>query len=303
MDVVHNTNHLSPVINLITPEVSTPTISSSAMLAEVNISQWIGRKQDKEVANEVDVAKQTKTRAGSYSKKLLPDEPVFETIGSIVSEARLYHKHTTMPWSNSGLRLLTTKMFFDYQKKMTEYEDKFNRAVDAFIAEYHAMVARAPAKLNELFKFEDYPNEDDLRGKFRFSIKFAPVPEAGDFRVDVGNEALAQLKESYVAMYKEQIEDAYKDVWQRLYEPLKHMSTKLEGNEKQTFRDTLVTNVQDIVSLLDKFNITDDPMLRKAKLKIEHTLMGITPDALREDDHLRLDTKRKVDELLKEFSW
>jgi hypothetical protein len=54
---------------------------------------------------------------------------------------------------------------------------------------------------------------------------------------------------------------------------------------------------------LDKFNVTDDPKMKQAKAKIESALVGITPDALREDDDLRLDTKNKVDDLLKEFSW
>ena len=58
-----------------------------------------------------------------------------------------------------------------------------------------------------------------------------------------------------------------------------------------------------IVELLDKFNVTNDDTMRKAKLKITDALRGITPDALREDDYLRHDTKRKVDDLLKEFTW
>jgi len=65
----------------------------------------------------------------------------------------------------------------------------------------------------------------------------------------------------------------------------------------------LVTNVTEMCDLLEKFNVTDDPKLKQAKLRIENTLRGITPDALREDDGLRLETKSKVDALLKEMSW
>ena len=81
------------------------------------------------------------------------------------------------------------------------------------------------------------------------------------------------------------------------------MSAKLAGENKQIFRDTLVTNVREMVELLDKFNITNDRTMHQAKVKIESALLGVTPDALREDDDFRLDTKSKVDELLKEFSW
>ena len=81
------------------------------------------------------------------------------------------------------------------------------------------------------------------------------------------------------------------------------MSDKLAGDKKQIFRDTLVTNVKDMCDLLEKFNITGDAKMRQARMKIEDALLGVTPDALREDDYLRLDTKSKVDALLKEFTW
>ena len=84
---------------------------------------------------------------------------------------------------------------------------------------------------------------------------------------------------------------------------LTNMSAKLAGEKKQIFRDTLVTNVRDMIDLLDRFNVTDNPKMKQAKTKIENALLGVTPDALREDDDFRLDTKAKVDELLKEFSW
>ena len=43
--------------------------------------------------------------------------------------------------------------------------------------------------------------------------------------------------------------------------------------------------------------------MKQARVRIENILRGVTPDALREDDDLRLDTKSKVDALLKEMNW
>ena len=39
--------------------------------------------------------------------------------------------------------------------------------------------------------------------------------------------------------------------------------------------------------------------MEMAHKKLRHALNGVTPEALREDDHLRLDTKRTVDEVIK----
>ena len=285
------------------PTNNAPSIATSAMLVELNISLWTGRKFDKNVSQEIDTQKHATTRAGNYHKKLFADEPKFEAITKFAGSARTAHYYQTMPWSDSGLRLLTTPLFFDYNKKMTEADAEFNRLVGEFINDYDNMIARAHTKLGNLFNPEDYPSIDEVADKYHFRLKYSPVPEVGDFRVDVGTDALKQLNESYASYYQEQLNNAYKDVWQRTYEALKSMSDRLAGDNKQIFRDTLVTNVTGIVELLDKFNVTNDDAMRKAKLKITDALRGITPDALREDDYLRHDTKRKVDDLLKEFTW
>jgi hypothetical protein len=273
------------------------------MLVELNISVWTGRKFDKGVSQEIDTQKHTTTRAGNYSKRLFADEPVFDAIQKFAGNSRTYHYHATMPWSDSGLRLLTTTMFFDYQKEITGMEMEFNTLVEQFVNQYDKLVLQAQMKLGALFNPDDYPHVDTVQEKFRFSVKFAPVPEVGDWRVNVGNEAQEMLRDSYAEYYQSNLEQAYADVWERTHEALKRMSDKLSGTKKQIFRDTLVGNVQEMIDLLDKFNITGDAKMKQAKIKMESALSGITPDALREDDALRHDVKSKVDSLLKEFSW
>jgi hypothetical protein len=273
------------------------------MLVELNISTWTGRKLDKIVSAEIDARKQTTTRAGNYNKKLFADEPTFDAISKFAGNARTFHYHATMPWSDSGLRLLTTAMYFDYQKTISQMEMDFSGLVDEFINDYQNMVLRAEHKLGDMFDVLDYPDPDSLRDKFRFSVKFSPVPDVGDWRVDIGNDARETLQMSYQQAYTANLEQAYKDVWDRTHDALTNMSAKLAGNNKQIFRDTLVTNVKEMIDLLDKFNITGDAKMRQAKVKIQSALSGVTPDALREDDEFRLDTKQKVDDLLKEFSW
>lgn len=282
---------------------SIPSISSSAMLVELNISTWTGRKFDKTVSAEIDVQKQTTTRAGNYHKKLFADEPKFEAVGKYAGGVRTYHYYATMPWSDSGLRLLTTAMYFDYQKRITEMEAEFKTLVGDFLADYDAMIARAQTKLGSLFNNEDYPSKDDILEKYKFSVKYSPVPSVGDWRVDVGNDAQQQLNMCYAQAYVDNLQQALAEPWERMHEALKNMSERLAGEKKQIFRDSLVTNVLDMCALLDKFNVTGDAGMKQAKARIENMLLGVTPDALREDDDLRLDTKSKVDALLKEFTW
>jgi len=90
------------------------------------------------------------------------------------------------------------------------------------------------------------------------------------------------------------------DVWQRTYKVLSNMSERLdyEQGEKKIFRDTLVDNVTDMVELLNVCNVTGDSQMSAMSMKLEDTLRGITPDALREDSYLRAETKRAVDKVI-----
>lgn len=288
-------------------ESSAPSISSSAMLVEINRRKWNGYARNKDATEQVRTQYGAGRKSARVNQTLLINEPLFDQVNTLYGALSATLYHYTMPWLDRGPRLLTTPCFFDFNKEVTRMISEIeNVAIPAFIAEYPNMIGRAsdPDRLGALFNPDHYPDVDTLRDSYSITLKYAPVPDAGDFRVDVGHEALAMLRSSYETYYQGQLQTAYKDVWQRTYEALLSMSKRLEGEKKQgKFYDSLVTNVTDLVELLDRFNITGDPEMRRAKVMIDQAMRGVTIEGLKEDDGFRLDTKRKVDALLKEFEF
>jgi hypothetical protein len=69
----------------------------------------------------------------------------------------------------------------------------------------------------------------------------------------------------------------------------------------QIFRDSLVTNAVELCELLTKLNVTNDTKLENARKTLESLIVGVSPKDLREDEHMRLDVKSKVDEILSMF--
>jgi hypothetical protein len=130
---------------------------------------------------------------------------------------------------------------------------------------------------------------------------FLPVPESGDFRVDVGDAVQQELATQYSDFYNNKLSEAMNDIWGRLHETLTHMSSKLAGHEKQIFRDSLVDNAVELCGLLTKLNVTNDGKLERARQKLESALQGVDAEELRKHDDLRLDTKARVDEILSMF--
>jgi hypothetical protein len=299
---------MSNIINFETaPTVANvPSISSSASMVELSLSVWTGRKTDKAVSDEVATQKQAAHGVASVTKKLLADCAELTAIQKIASSARAQHYKLTVPWTDTGLRLVTTQMMFDYHNAITTLQNEFDTAVGNFLNVYDARITAAQQQLGDMFDATEYPSARALERKFKFNINYIPVPEQGDWRLDVNDEAKAVLSESYKKFYEEKIKTAMADVWERCRDVLARMSERLDYQSSETkkiFRDSLVENVLEICDLMDKCNIADDLKMKQTTQHLRNMFNGVTADALREDDALRIDTKRKVDNILSNMSW
>ena len=154
------------------------------------------------------------------------------------------------------------------------------------------------AKLGDLFDPSEYPSTESLRGKFSMAYHISPIPESGDFRVDCAAEEKARLQKLHVEFTKNQVEAALNDVWTRLYEHLSHLSERLDygsNEKKKVFKEATLDHVVNMIDVLGMCNVQDDPVMTQLKDDLEKAMRGITTEALREDDVLRLETKRKLD--------
>ena len=288
---------------------SVSKLSSSALVVNLSMSVWTGRKLDKRVSEEVDQQNSTKTRAGNYHKNLLAGSGKLEQINKLAGAIRTWHYTFTQPWSDSGDRVLPMTMFVDYRARLTDYETQFSTAVNEFLNEYDTMVAAAAFQLGDLFNREDYPLREDITGKFGFRYAFSPLPVSGDFRVDINEQGLTELRTHYEGVMAERTTTMMKDAWDRLYDVLSRMSERLADDvvdgepKRRIFRDSLVDNAIDVCKLLKHFNTTGDTRLEAMRQQLEDAMRGVDAQSLRDSDVLREQTKNKVDALLDKFSF
>lgn len=299
--------HLNTVSNVSAaltnqPAVSAPSIGSASMLVELSISTWTGRKLDKRASQDVTMQNHADTGVANVHKKLLGDCDELTAVQKFTANVRNLHYGMTMPWSDTGLRLLPTMQYMKYHQAMTEVQNEYHRLVQQFLDAYDWAISQAQARLGDLFNPDDYPSTEAIASKFSFRFSYIPLPDAGDFRIDIGNEATEQVRTHYQAYYADQLTNAMNDVWQRAYKALSKMSERLDyadHEQKKVFRDTLVSNVIDMVELLNVCNVTGDSQMSALAMKLDDALRGVTPDALREDGYLRAETKRAVDDVIK----
>ena len=285
-------------------------IDTCAMLVEFNASVWTARKLDKTTTDEVVASKNAGAKdAARVNKHLLAGRTELDVIQQAVSRARQFVYDNTAPWSDSGLRLLPTVNFMKFTERMNDFEEEMEALVKSFVAIYPTLITAQALALGDMFKRDDYPTANEIMTKFSFRVNYMPVPSSGDFRVDVGNQAQAELKARLESLTQERIDSAMADVRERLSTHLKRMSDRLttdyvNGEAKQRrFHDTLVDGALELCDLTKSLNVTNDMALEEARKQLEQLLVGVSPADLRKNEAIRQDVKKNVDAILDKFNF
>ncbi|MCO5730103.1 hypothetical protein [Rhizobium sp. SSA_523] len=297
-------------MNAMTPLASaTSTLSTRAMLVSLSISQWSGRRLDREITDEVNQQHNAAADAGRYNKLLLPKEALAEIV-SVVSETRADFLKRTLPWMDNGSRIMAADAYMAHMAWVRSQSSKFDRAVADFISKYPGYVNDARIRLNGMFKHEDYPDVDALRGKFALEVKVLPVPSSSDFRVDMSEAQAALIRADIEEQVSKATTAAVKDVYTRVadvtgrmverlnaYKPAVKKGEKAEG----VFRDSLVGNVRDLIQILPALNITGDPVLTAMAEKLA-PLAEHDASVLRDDPAIRKDVAAEAQAILDSLS-
>lgn len=283
------------------------SISSSALLVELNISVWPASKLDREVTDKVNTDALAVRGASQTKKNLFAGTGMRKDIADFAARVRLYHNKHTLPWADKGERMLPTALFMDYKQAMNGFEQSFGVMCNNFYLEYPRLVADAPNHLGSMYRADDYPDLTNVRLKFGFKRAVKPLPEAGDFRLDIPAHDLAEMKDDYEKQYGDRLAEAMREPWERLHKMLLGMSEKLtdiDGDDsKKRYHDTLISNPIELCELLTKLNVTKDPKLEEARRQVESTMLGASIESIKEHPQARSELKSKVDAIIDKFSW
>ena len=142
----------------------------------------------------------------------------------------------------------------------------------------------------------DFPTQQKLANSFGFWVKFLPFPSAEDFRVTLQPSDVDAIKAEMEVNVNHSIAEAMKEPFKRLHEVVRRMAETL-GNSEAIFRDTLVTNVENLLEVLPRLNLTDDQQLTDSCNQIRAALV-IDPDTLRQNKAVRSDTASKAQAIM-----
>jgi len=259
-------------------------LQEKAMLVNLSVSQWTASKKDNSVSKAIQAQHgASEKKAGWFNKRLI-DPTALEPMSKLEGAIRSYHYGLTLPWGDNGDRILPARVYMEYVDGMRDLRARFEAAVEDFVRFYPQLVQDARVMLGTMYEPGDYPDVGQIAHRFGVNLGFAPVPSAADFRVDIGDEAVEEIKKSITAGVAARQASAVKECWERLHEVISRLVDRL-GDPDAVFRDSLIENGRVLCDLLPKLNITDDPNLEIVR-KLTLGLL-IDPGDIRKSKKLR----------------
>lgn len=295
---------------------SVPSLSSSAMLVNLSIGSWSASKKDKSASAQVAADNNVADPKLARAYKTLVSSPKLDAIKSFVVRAHEINRTMTLEWAAS-LRLCPTTQYFKHTKTLSGLKADFDAMVDDFIStDYQWAVQDMQLALGRLYNAAEYPSASELRQKFYFDVQYMPVPDAGDFRVDIANEAQEVLKAHYEKLYQDTVSKAMRGLWDRLHEALTGMAKAVgvetyeeeyeENGQVKTrtktrngrLYDARINDMNELIGLLDTLNVTNDPALQRAQRQLALIFEGVESkdDLARPAD--RAHVKEQIDEII-----
>lgn len=269
-------------------------LTQKAMLISLSISEWPARIQDREISKGVLKDNLAKNGTGIWTKRLLKESVTLTKIQTLISSTKKYHSEMTLPWTK-GVGILPSKKYFEYLKKMRGFNRELETLVLQLDSEFPGLVQQDQQNLGNMHKAKDYPDHSELRKKFKIKTEANPIPEKGDWRIDLSDAEIEKLEEELEEEQKEKMEEAMKKLWQRLYEPIKKMSETLTSDKG--FHQTLVTNISNLINILPDLNLSDNKNLEILRKEIEEKLCEFSAQQLKDSTYLRETTAEAAEKI------
>ncbi len=265
--------------------MSKKRLSQKAMLTQLSFSVWTGRVKDNRVSSEVTTRKNADKDSGTWWTYLIPHSSM-KNINTAYGKCKATHNRYTLPWRDGGYRILPTAMFMKYSKAMREVKTNFDEAVEQFIKDYPTYQANAHKRLGKLLDHKTLPTVAEIRGRFGVYQEIFPLPSSTDFRVDLAEEDVKEIRREMKTSIDITIQKAMGTIWHQLIELVEKIETTL-SKPKKTFKNSLIKNLTSFCELIPELNLTDDSKLNNIRKEVIEKLANLKPDDLRDNKRAR----------------
>jgi len=285
---------------------NTELLKNKALTVRLFRKKISRNKLDKVLSQELRDAKGVNDDVSLRVNKSIFSKSTTDAFMKVLSEAGKYYYRVTTPWDDTGFRLLSIDIYKEFVKKFKDFSRKFREAVETFMDGIEADINLMEETLGEAFNRSDYDHlflsngqldKETLRKQFTLDLEYGTVADADDIRAKLTDEDREIIAAHVTEKNNEKFAAAQKHIITTLHEHIMKIHERLCQDEN-VFRDTLISNLEDLCDLIPKMNIAGDPAINELAAKAKKALCSWDAQTLREDKDIRKDVSDQADKLL-----
>ena len=264
----------------------TDNIFQKGCLVQMSVSKWGGvKKIDKsKIANMVH---RTEADWVTATKKLVDPESL-KPICKISNSARNWLATLSLPFPIAGMVFIPKNLINEVDQKLSEFQSKYNEAVQDFVQDYNYLRETARSYLDELFNEVDYPI--DIAKKFNFTWRFVilDIPN-GEHRL-LAPEVYAREQEKFIQTIDEargMAIEALREEFAQMVERITDRFTQPDTGKPKVFKNATVESFYGFFQTFKDRNIFEDDQLTDLVNRAQAVLKGSSADQIRSNDKLK----------------
>lgn len=225
----------------------------------------------------------------SVSKQLL-DSDQLKAISRLDGEVRRYLYENALPSSfKAGIYIIPISLLADIDERLTALKTQREGLIQQFIDIYPMLVDVAATRLRSAFNERDYKGPEELAKCFEMNWMYISYDVPGKLR-QISREVYKREQAKAQVQIKEAVEEIRALLRTSMAELVGHMVDRLtpgnDGKPKQ-FHKTMITNLNQFISVFDARNLTDDRELSDIVQHARGLINGVEPDLLRKSEDVR----------------
>ena len=252
--------------------------------------KWLGTSKSLSADQKSQAAEAFDADSASISagKRLIDvKHDAWKALTSIKSQATKYWKDNSLPYPETGLRLIRQNRIEDFNSTFEHFREQLEAGVRMFDEQFAEIKEAARVRLGSLFDASDYPSS--IEDEFQIQWDF-PSVDPPDYLRRLNPEVYAEQSRRVSQRFDEAVELAESAFVEELDRLVNHLASRLAGDDDgkpKIFRDSAVTNMSEFFARFRELNIRSNDQLDGLVQRCESLMQGVQPQSLRDNDTLR----------------
>jgi len=271
------------------------TVLACVTTRALGLERTDSNASDKVIADNGAAPKAAKVKVN----RLAGADQIHKNIVSLQNEAAQLLRANSQPFGEEEKwRLLPNARFEKVIAGMSPIKAKYDEQIK-ILQEQAQEILDLAAKNVGTFDVR-LPTVDEMINAYQLNMEFRPIPESANFK-GLNENTIKKLQEMHDVKLEEAVYSAQRNTLERFVDPIGRFIERMKAYDEREkklaadpdlkdktgiFRDTVVTNIQELGEVLGSFNISGDERLTQLGNMINE-FTQVTPKKLRESELLR----------------